>query len=351
LDVVNLETGFVPVTADPASFTRRWNIPETGTYEANGPAIDNGKVFLTRGSRFGAWKVMAISEDTGETAWSVDMGTLHEVNPPAAANGKVYVTSTGHQDTFFWVFDQATGALVSKVAMNSQWEKYLAPTVFGDAVYTNSGYYGGLSKFNAQSNALAWFTPLPQYDGWTPAVDGTYAYAYLAGELHAVKVTDGSVAFKIRNPDYSWHGYTGAAVVLGNKMGYVVDGGRLVGFDLANGTVAWSSNSSAMGQPALAGDTVYVIGSSGSSVEARATATGMLEWKSIPFAANGEFFENLVVTNNLAFASSPRQTVAIDLNTHAVVWTYPLGGQLSISARGVLYIASPTSKLAAVNLQ
>jgi hypothetical protein len=326
LDVVNLETGFVPVTADPASFTRRWNIPETGTYEANGPAIDNGKVFLTRGSRFGAWKVMAISEDTGETAWSVDMGTLHEVNPPAAANGKVYVTSTGHQDTFFWVFDQATGALVSKVAMNSQWEKYLAPTVFGDAVYTNSGYYGG----------------------WTPAVDGTYAYAYLAGELHAVKVTDGSVAFKIRNPDYSWHGYTGAAVVLGNKMGYVVDGGRLVGFDLANGTVAWSSNSSAMGQPALAGDTVYVIGSSGSSVEARATATGMLEWKSIPFAANGEFFENLVVTNNLAFASSPRQTVAIDLNTHAVVWTYPLGGQLSISARGVLYIAS---KLAAVNLQ
>jgi len=40
------------------------------------------------------------------------MSRLYNVNPPAAANGKVFVTSTGHEDSFLWVFDQATGQLM-----------------------------------------------------------------------------------------------------------------------------------------------------------------------------------------------------------------------------------------------
>jgi outer membrane protein assembly factor BamB len=64
------------------------------------------------------------------------------------------------------------------------------------------------------------------------------------------------------------------------------------------------------------------------------------------------FFTRVIVTRNLAFVSSESRTVAIDLGTHKAVWSYPLGGDLSISSNGVLYILGTNGgALAAVNLQ
>jgi hypothetical protein len=57
-----------------------------------------------------------------------------------------------------------------------------------------------------------------------------------------------------------------------------------------------------------------------------------------------------LVTNNLAFVSSMKFTYAIDLSTRKVVWTYPLGGMLALSNRGVLYIQA-YNQLVAINLQ
>lgn len=343
-------TGFVPATFAAASFNRRWAAVLGSTNSLNPVAVDNGKVFVTRGNWSAGWTLQAINESTGQTDWSVNLGTIHRVNAPAAANGKVYVTSTGHQDTFFWVFDQATGTLLGKTPMRSQWETYLAPTVVGDSIYTNSGSYGGLSKFRG-NDTLEWFSQLPQYDGWTPAVDATYAYAYLAGSLHALWTSDGRTAFTIANPGYSWHGYTGAAPVLGNQMAYVVDAGRVVGFDLVQRTVGWSVDNGARGQPVLANGSLYVAGANGTALEARRAADGQLQWMVNLSVNSNEVFNSIVATNNHAFVSSGENTVAIDLATHAVVWKYALGGSLSISDRGVLYIASPTGKLAAVNLR
>ena len=62
-------------------------------------------------------------------------------------------------------------------------------------------------------------------------------------------------------------------------------------------------------------------------------------------------FEQVIITRNLAFVSSPTQTLAVDLNSHKVVWTYPAGGSLAISSRGVLYMLRADGALAAVNLR
>lgn len=343
-------TGFVPATFSASGFNRRWASVLAPNNSLNAVAVENGKVFVTRGAWFGEWALQAIDESTGQTAWTVNLGTLSRVNAPAAGDGKVYVTSTGHQDTFFWVFDQGTGKLLGKTAMNSQWQAYPAPTVYGGNVYTGGGYYGGLSKFRSDATQ-EWFGELPQYDGWTPAVDPTYAYAYLGGTLHALWVSDGRPAFTIANPDYSWYGYTGTSVVLGSQMAYVADGGRLIGFDLAGRKLAWSVNNSARSQPALASGNLYVTGALGTTLEARKAADGQLQWVANLAPKTNEVFTNVIVTNSHAFVSSAENTVAIDLATHDVVWKYALGGSLSISERGVLYIASPTGKLAAVNLR
>lgn len=346
-------TGYVPASFDPANFTRRWNRPERGVTTAHGPAIDNGRVFLITGARFGQWEVVAVNEATGDVAWRYDMGSLHRVNAPAAANGKVYVTSTGHQDSFFWVFDQATGQLVSKTALDSQWPNYQAPTVAGNMVYSNNGYYGGMVKFNSTTNLVEWRnTTLPQVDNWTPSIDANYAYAYLSNAVYAVDLATGNIAFSIANPGSS--GYANApAVVLDGKLGFVVQYGRMFGFDLQARAKIWETNGNIAGHPVLANGIVYSLGENGSQVDARATATGMLQWKSAPLgnASMNVVNERLLVTSNLVFASSSQATVAVDIATRQVVWTYPLGGELAISDRGVLYIVSAGGKVAAINLR
>ena len=62
-------------------------------------------------------------------------------------------------------------------------------------------------------------------------------------------------------------------------------------------------------------------------------------------------FKSLVVSRNIAFVSGEAKTQAIDLTTHKVVWTHDHGGELSISANGVLYILEPNGYLSAINLQ
>lgn len=346
-------TGFVPASFDPTVFSRRWKVPSQATGKRSYPsaAIDNGRAFFVRAIAGGHSELVAISEDTGEKAWSVDLGTLYQVNPPAAANGRVYLTSTGHSDTFLWVFDQAKGTQLTKQAMISQWPSYSAPTLLGTDLYTVSGYAGGISRYSDAQGKFLWNGPGTAYEGWSPSTDGRFVYAYSVpdNKLRVLDVADGRSAYTIGDPyPYSTY-FFASAVVLTDTGQAIVGAGNLMAFDLANHTRSWTLNTETSGTPAYGNGTIYAVGANGRSLEARAPATGSLLWTApLP---EGAPFSNVIVTRNLAFASSDATTVAIDLNTQKVVWTYPMGGSLAISARGVLYVLSKTDALAAVNLR
>jgi len=49
--------------------------------------------------------------------------------------------------------------------------------------------------------------------------------------------------------------------------------------------------------------------------------------------------------------STAANTYAVDLASHAQVWTYPAGGQLALSAQGILFIAQSSGKLTAVSMR
>ena len=122
----------------------------------------------------------------------------------------------------------------------------------------------------------------------------------------------------------------------------------LTALNLKTRTVAWLLPSLGIGtQPAFSAGVLYVLNGNGTILEARDPASGTLQWASNDLA---DQYTQVIVAGNLAFVASGSTTLAIDLATHKTVWTYPLGGKLSISNRGVLYIVSP-QKLAAVNLR
>ena len=346
-------TGFADASFDVAAFTRRWRMPNV--VNAANPfastAIEGGKVFFVRHGVANHWELVAVSEDSGEIAWKVDLGTSAQLNPPAVGNGRVYVTTTGSQNANLWVYDQASGAQLKKLPMLSQMTQYAAPTVFGTDVYTLNGYTGGISKYSEVTGTFAWNGTLTTQEGYSPATDGRFVYNYSTPDniLVTLNAADGSRAYTVGGPYLNSTVFRGVPVVLTDTQQAIVVAGKLSAFDLATHARVWSLDTSATGIAAYGNGTIYAFGPNGRALEARAPATGNLLWTSDELP--GGPFTQVIVSRNLAFVSSTAATVAIDLATRKIVWTYPQGGNLAISPRGVLTILNDLGTLAAVNLR
>lgn len=357
-------TGYVPSQFNPTRFTPRWlrqppQLPDRQV-KFSSSASEGGLVFAVADSFFAQAYLIALREADGEPAWEADLGSLHDVHPPSVSNGKVYLASSGHEDTFMWSFDAGTGVKRFQTPFASQWEEYLSPTIVDDEVYTNGGYYGGAYAFSAADGATRWFTSLPQYDGWTPAVDAENLYAYVGGALFVMQRTDGNILVTINDPYSEWAGYNmGGAPILSSPGHVLVANGmhylnHLVKFDLAARNVSWAISGSFRAQPAVAKGVIYATNEAikPHSLEARSEETGELLW-SVPLTIDESvgFTGNVIASDNLVFFSSVDRVYAIDLSSRRSVWTYPHGGSLSLSSRGVLYISRTDGKLAAINLQ
>lgn len=364
--------GYVPATFDAGRFSRRWAVPaSTISDETLQLAHDNGRTFASLTDRraratfdiMSKAMLVAFSEQSGEELWRKDFGPAYRLNPPAAANGKVYVTGSDCCGTFFWMFDQATGKVLGKMDMVPQLYRNYGPTIFGDAAYASSGsFYApvttvlstALARFG--TTTLTWQASLPAFDYWSPAVDGTHAYAYVGGKLHAVATGNGQPAFTVADPDDAGSYGRGTTVALsGNGMAFVVSNDQVRAFDLARRRFAWRAGRTAYGMPVVARNVVYTLAEGvafpdgyHTAFEARDAATGALLWTSGPLPS---LSHSMVVTDNLAFVSGQYETVAIDLATHQQVWQHPAGGRLSISKRGVLHIGGEEGKIVAINLR
>ena len=102
---------------------------------------------------------------------------------------------------------------------------------------------------------------------------------------------------------------------------------------------------------ALANGMIYIASGDGtqgpgivSTVTALNVTDGIGGWTwSPPDSSFGVVVNNMIVTNNLLFASTNKGVYAVDLTTHKTVWTLPVPGyHMAISPTGMLYIASAT---------
>jgi len=103
-------------------------------------------------------------------------------------------------------------------------------------------------------------------------------------------------------------------------------------------------------RPAVVGGHVYTLQDDRDALEVRNETTGALEWTwNPPFYETPYSGGNVIVTNNLVFASYANTTYAIDLSTRKLVWSFPRGGQLALSPNKILYVFNG-SRLDAFNL-
>lgn len=344
-------TGYNPVLMDTHVFQELWT-RTISTAALNPVTAGDGKVFVTTSSYFGVQQARSLDARTGNELWMRDFGSIHAVNPPAYAGGTVYLQTGGHEDSFLWAMDATTGTVRFKSAFANQWSHYFAPTIVGATVYMAGGYYGGMYAFSATEGVQRSFTSLNQYDQFTPAVSDGLVYAYTGLYQPKLTVADavtGVVVYEIADPGFVWDGWSmNTAPTLGSASSLLAtNGGRLISFNLQSRSMGYQLSPGFRGQPTVANGVVYVA--NGTQVQARTEADGTLEWSWTP--PEGQPVGPMIATKNLLLVSTAANTYAVDLSSHATVWSYPAGGHLALSAQGILFIAQSSGKLTAISMR
>jgi outer membrane protein assembly factor BamB len=325
-------TGFTPIQIGFQTAAQRWSV-RYGTYSNSAATTGGGKVFFASNDK----KLIALDTATGAEAWRVDLTSTQYLSPPAFNDGKVYIQTCNHAtDTYLRCYRADTGALVFQSAHQAQWETYLAPTFYDGKVYVNGGYYGGMYAFDGTSGQQLWFRALAQYDRWTPAVTATTCYAYAGNQFSAVDRATGAIAYQITDTNFYWSGYSmyQAPVLGGRDDAFVINGGRLVRFNLLTRAIGYEIPGSFTGQCAVKDGVVYAIQSG--SLQARNQNDGALLWS---WSNPGDnLYGSVALTLGHAFVHGNNNTYAIDLATHLSAWTVAGAGEMSIT-QGAIYLS------------
>jgi outer membrane protein assembly factor BamB len=373
--------GYVPISVDPTHFAYAWDWSRDPDSEPNGginPVVtSDGKVYVSTDVYSGQGVLYALNELNGSEAWRVSFGQVPYLNPPAVHNGQVYVAVTGHQNTALWAFEADTGGYIFKSPFSSQWPSYMAPTVFGDQVYTGGGYYGGINySFSTEDGSPLWSHSADGlWDMYTPAVNDSYVFHYNGDTLFMIDRATGETAAAIFDPfgnSSNDNEYFGAPMLGSNHNVFTFAGGAFSGsggssteqyeqrvfssFDIDSQTYEWSTSHAYLTAPAVASGVIYAARNNPMSLDAIDEVSGQVLWSWAPSAAeDSEFHRNIVVTRNILFVSTDKAVYAVDLASKTPVWKYPKPGMLAISANRMLYIATGARKsdggLVAIDLQ
>jgi len=214
-------------------------------------------------------------------------------------------------------------------------------------------------SFNGTTGQQNWFGNVPQYDGWTPAVNGAYAYTYtgsgdttpIQGVFTILNANTGATVASVVDPVFNWTGYTmHSAVVLGtNHDAFTINGGRIVCWDTTIDSahsphIAWSQTSNYAGQPTLANGVLYTL--NGGTLNALNEQTGNSMWQWWP-SGGGVLTGTMIATDTDLFVETDTTLYAVDLTSHKSVWSYPVSGSLTLS-EGELYVAGSDGTLTAI---
>lgn len=358
---------FVRKSYNVADFRKLWQAAPDGVSGLSDVASYNGLVYVTSRNQDGTSSVRALASGSGEQRWIYSLGVVHSAGAPSVGNGKVFVASmTSSSGTNPIVVIDATngGYGGAPFPFASQWAEFMAPTTYGSGVYMAAGYYGGVAYgFDTMQSSGKWETAVSPAGVWdlaTVAADAKNVYYYAGATLGVIDRVSGALLQSIKDPFYqqNFYDYYGGPILgsRGNVMAY--SGNRssqtpsvLVNWAIADGSVAWRSGDSYVTSPAVGDGMVYLARNQPGRLDALDEASGTVRWSWSP--PSGErFIGNTIVTRNLVFASTDRAVYALPVagTSHAPLWSAGPGGNLAITADGVLVVAVPDSNGRIVSL-
>jgi outer membrane protein assembly factor BamB len=341
-------TGYVPINLGRAQPVVAWEWPEAAE-GTSPPAINpvvtgSGLVYVATESYYCAATLYALDGLSGAVRWSREFSDACSLNPPAVDGDQVYVTTTADQGTDLWALRIDDGEQVFRSSFDNGWYEVLAPTVYGDAIYTTGGQGGGVYAFDRGGEQL-WSgrTGDATPDMYTPAVNEAHVYHYSGTSLEIWERTTGRFLGSILDTPASGNfaSYQGAPVIGGHGNLIVHsrsgdgDGRVLSSFNVESRLREWTTTREYGTGPAVANGVVYAGRDAGMTVDAIDEATGEVLWSWSPATTQGDsgFRHNIIVTDDVLLVSTDVAVHAVDLATRQSLWRYDRPGRLALSGR------------------
>lgn len=277
-----------------------------------GLALDGGHLYATTG--YGT--VVALNPSNGGVIWTKQVGKPVR-SSPTASGGKVYFVST---DNILYALSGSSGDEVWRARGLPQAATILnnvSPAVSGGIVVAPFPA-GDVIAFSAGSGQSTWTESLMR------SSDSTAASGILGDP--ARPVIDRGVVFAVSH------------------------GGKMIATAESTGERLWTRNIASTQMPWVAGDTVYVVDTSGRML-ALSRADGSVRWNAeLP---EGGRWSGPVVAGGRAWAVSGKGLlVGVDARGGHIVTNVDLGEDVFVSpvvAGGRMYILADNAKLIALN--
>jgi outer membrane protein assembly factor BamB len=308
----------------------------------NPVTVEGDRVFVTPLTYFAPVSPLwALSATDGSELWNHNFPNVFSVNPPSVQNGLVYVQMGNHAaSSRIFAFHVEDGTIAWSTPYSAQWERYYAPTLAEGKVFVDGGYYGGMYAFDAtMGDTLFYQGALEQYDQWTPTYADGVLYTFIAGHLRAHDPSTGQILGTV-DVGWRWAGWSmNTVAVLGDGTAFVIAPPILFAVEPLGMTVLWQRDNFFNGTPTYSQGVVYA--NQQGALQAREAGSGDLLWTFVP---PDQLRYPAVIANGFLYISSDTKVHALDLSTHAEVWSNDGGGWLSI-ANGQLYVAGPNGTL------
>lgn len=190
------------------------------------------------------------------------------------------------------------------------------PVVTADHVYV-ARLPGTIAAYSLNDGREAWSIELNPEQPMV--VDGGMLFAASGEAIHAVRISDGTVA---------WRRPVGALTApLLAKDGWVLASAssRLMALRAQDGTPVWTHDATLQRErAAISGDTLFIPRTSG-HMEARDLATGNLKWQ---MRVGGAPSEPLVLGDQLYFGATDKYFYCVDADGGEIEWSMRIGATL-----------------------
>ena len=305
---------------------------------------------------------MCLDVFTGDSLWSptIDNGTY--LSQATYAFGNVYFQkSRGDEPSTIYSYKLFTGEKNWSATYPTQITRPFAPTIYDSLLFFCGGTYGGLFCVDPFTVEQKWFTRFAPFDAWSPTVYKGKVYGefngymgiydLLTGEqlkVFYIRDTTNKVSNNLQEPFHSLSTQTGFAYcspVIDTVKEVLYNNSiiELTAYDINEDSILWyrkgkffnyTINGINATTPPIYDDKVIILDST--CLVVIDANSGEDLWESCD---DGNLIYNPVIGNGHVFVSSYDQVYAIDLETYETVWTYPVGGNLSLSNNG-LFISS-----------
>ncbi|MES3033020.1 MAG: hypothetical protein V4813_03370 [Gemmatimonadota bacterium] len=334
-----LHSGHVPATVSPGLLRELWiKTPVVGV-ELGQVTIGGSRLFVAAQTPEGGQRLLALNSADGAVHWSHSPGPTYSTSQPTWHAGRAYATQSGPKGTELIAFDESNGAIVYRTAFTEDNAAWKAPSIAGTTVGVAAGPGGGMYGLDIATGVTRFFRPGSANDQpWTPTVYEGRFYTSDGG-VQAIHAIDGALISEIAESRL-------LPTTLSVANGPIVHGianGRLFSVNLFAGTVMAVVEGGFTG---MSLSTTWGIALNATRVEAYSLYGEPRLTYPMPANCAAEP-RSLLATRNLLFVSciavdgsSGGTTEAIDLVSGLRVWSYPFGGNLSLSAQGVLYITN-----------